>query len=157
MTNNLCPCGSAKQFEHCCQVIIRGEKKAKNAEQLMRSRYSAYAKAEAQYLFDTYATPSQQDLSVKDIADWAQENTWLRLTVHRHDPLSTPAQVEFSAFYLNQDRVYEMRECSNFVVEQGSWCYLDGDIIKHEEVALVKRNDACPCLSGKKYKKCCGR
>jgi SEC-C motif-containing protein len=35
----LCRCGSKKESKECCELIIRGTKEAKTAEELMRSRY----------------------------------------------------------------------------------------------------------------------
>ena len=32
----------------------------------------------------------------------------------------------------------------------------DADMQKPAQSAKVKRNESCPCGSGKKYKKCCG-
>ena len=34
--------------------------------------------------------------------------------------------------------------------------YRDSKTVRHEEVK-IGRNEACPCGSGKKYKKCCGK
>ena len=150
-----CPCCSGSDYSICCQPFLLGSQKPENAEQLMRSRFTAYSECNAQYIFETYTSDSQKTTAVSDIEEWAKENKWLRLAVHQHNPLSDPAQVEFSAFYLNKDYLYEMRECSNFFKENGQWRYHDGDIIKHAQIARIKRNDECPCLSGKKYKKCC--
>ena len=38
-----CPCCSGKPFAECCEPVIAGARKATSAEELMRSRYSAYA------------------------------------------------------------------------------------------------------------------
>ena len=152
-----CPCCSGESFANCCQPVISGNTPAATAEKLMRSRFSAYAICDAQYLLDTYTHKQQAELSVEDLAQWAKENIWVKLTIHEHLPMTPPAQVEFSAFYINNDRLYEMRERSNFIKEDSLWRYLDGDIIKHENISTIKRNDSCPCLSGKKYKKCCGK
>ena len=51
-----CPCGSELSYAECCEPVIKGEKAAETAEQLMRSRYSAYVKTEIDYLLDL--TPS---------------------------------------------------------------------------------------------------
>ena len=45
--------------------------------------------------------------------------------------------------------------------KDGTWYYVDGEVIKpatsvHQQ-PKVGRNDPCPCGSGKKFKKCCGR
>lgn len=45
MNEKLCPCCSGKNYEECCQPVINGTKKAETPVELMRARYSAYAKA----------------------------------------------------------------------------------------------------------------
>ncbi|HVL75240.1 MAG TPA: YchJ family metal-binding protein, partial [Noviherbaspirillum sp.] len=40
-SNKPCPCGG-QNYETCCARYIEGEALAQTAEQLMRSRYSAY-------------------------------------------------------------------------------------------------------------------
>ena len=43
----------------------------------------------------------------------------------------------------------------------GVWRFLDGQIVNpppvRREAPKVGRNDPCPCGSGQKHKKCCGR
>ena len=48
-----CPCGGG-QYESCCAPLHRGEQRASTAEQLMRSRYAAFAKGELEYLLATH-------------------------------------------------------------------------------------------------------
>ncbi|HET6419966.1 MAG TPA: YchJ family metal-binding protein, partial [Geobacteraceae bacterium] len=45
----MCPCGSGRTYEDCCGALIKGASPAGTAEQLMRSRYSAYVKVETDY------------------------------------------------------------------------------------------------------------
>mgnify|MGYP003342658194 CR=1 FL=1 len=45
-----CPCCSGKSYESCCAPVIRGQRKAASAEELMRSRYSAYALGEIDWV-----------------------------------------------------------------------------------------------------------
>ena len=52
MDENKCPCLSGKNYADCCEGIIKGTKKAETAEALMRARYSAYAKAEVEFIMD---------------------------------------------------------------------------------------------------------
>tara|TARA_B110000881_G_C18489697_1_gene471098 strand:- start:468 stop:968 length:501 start_codon:yes stop_codon:yes gene_type:complete len=165
----LCPCGTKKSYNECCLPVITKNKLAQSPEQLMRSRYSAYSQNMAQYIFNTYAKSSQSEQSVEEIAQWGESCRWVKLTIHQVSPLesntTTSAQkiptVHFSAFYLIKDTLFELSERSRFVKEETSdeiieWRYLNGDIIKHEEIARIKRKDNCPCDSGKKFKKCCG-
>jgi len=42
--NQMCPCGSQKTYESCCGNFHSGLALPETAEELMRSRYSAYVK-----------------------------------------------------------------------------------------------------------------
>ena len=50
--NTLCPCGSRQKYKKCCQVYHKGAS-AKTALLLMKSRYSAYAVGDANYIVKT--------------------------------------------------------------------------------------------------------
>ncbi len=151
-----CPCGSKVTFSECCLPLINGDCIANTAEQLMRSRYSAYASRKYQYIVDTYAYAQQQKINVDDIKESANEQKWVKLVIHRTQESAMPAEVEFSAYYLIDDNLYELRENSKFVKEAGMYRYVDGEIMVSDKVKSIKRNDSCPCDSGKKFKKCCG-
>ena len=77
-----CYCCSSKPFDECCEPFIKGDKHPTSAKQLMRSRFSAYATAHYQYIFETYTKEKQQGLSVEDLAQSAQGATWFALKVH---------------------------------------------------------------------------
>ena len=49
-----CPCLSGMSYESCCEPLHREKQRAATAEQLMRSRYSAFALAEVDYLIATH-------------------------------------------------------------------------------------------------------
>jgi len=149
-----CPCGLNKNFETCCSEIINGNTAA-TAEQLMRSRYSAYATNNVQYIFDTYESASREEQCLDDIALWAKQCKWIALNVISTSTNGNKATVEFSAKYLQKSKLYQLHENSRFIKTDGNWYYLDGDIISHTELAKIKANDLCPCNSGKKFKKCC--
>ncbi|PKG81939.1 SecC motif-containing protein [Colwellia sp. 75C3] len=164
----LCPCGSTLLFNTCCQLFITQKQSPSTPEQLMRSRFSAYATKAGQYIFDTYGAMPQLEQSVNDIQTWADECLWLALVIHK----STESTVEFSAYYIVDNTLYELREKSNFTLEKGQWRYIDGDITAHNELTFnngtstIKRNDICPCnkfptawsaKKGKKFKNCCAR
>ena len=159
----LCPCGSERAYTQCCQAIILAETPANSPEQLMRSRYSAYAKKQAEYIYLTYALSSRAEQSIDDIAQWAAQTSWLKLIIHhasdyQKDLASTgTAQVEFSAFYQHQGRIWQMRERSNFIIEENAWRYLDGDVCDSKALNKPKRNELCFCASEKKFKHCCAK
>lgn len=175
-----CYCGSNKDFSDCCQQYLVNKTKPKCAEQLMRSRFSAYATNNAQYIYDTYANNSKASQSVDDIKEWSKACVWLALQVHsfEENSLNNEANieqfVEFSAFYVNENKLCVLREKSRFIQEVQCndnkdtlhWRYIDGDIITHHELTSIKRKDICPCnqfptawsiKKGKKFKQCCGK
>ena len=73
MTPNNCYCGSSEPFESCCNLYINGAQKAPTALALMKSRYSAYATHQADYLLET--THSSQRNTVFEIRDFALGNS----------------------------------------------------------------------------------
>jgi SEC-C motif-containing protein len=158
----LCPCGSTLLFIDCCQLFITHKKSPSRPEQLMRSRFSAYATKNGQYIFDTYGDKPQKKQLIQDIQSWAEECLWIALKIHE----AKEDIVEFSAFYIVDNTLCELRERSNFSLEQGLWRYIDGEITLHTEIQTIKRNEICPCNNydsawsvkkGKKFKHCCGK
>lgn len=153
----LCGCGSGRPGTHCCAPIIAGEQPAETAEQLMRSRFVAYASGQTDYLLASWhssSRPAQLQLPLNIC--------WRRLQVLSTEPADASADadsawVEFKAVYQQQGMLGFMHERSRFVREDGAWRYIDGQPLSSEPVALnsLKRNDPCFCGSGKKFKKCC--
>jgi len=97
-----------------------------NAEALMRSRYTAYVLANADYLKATW----HPDYLPQSFALDDQERVqWLGLQVKRQ-ALSDDnhASVEFVARYKINGRAQRLHEVSRFVREQGRWFYLDGAV-----------------------------
>ncbi|WP_185962560.1 YchJ family protein [Thalassomonas sp. M1454] len=161
-TNSIqsCPCGSKQEFKNCCQPFINKTAIPQTPEQLMRSRYSAYAVKDAEYILATYALSKQVDNALNEIKEWAQQTKWLALKIltpssKKLEKNGQYDHVEFIADYLVADEVWQMHERSRFIQEEGQWSYLDGDIISHECIKTVTRNSPCPCGSARKYKRCC--
>ena len=118
-----CYCGTASSFENCCQPVIEGIRTAAAAEELMRSRYSAYCIQAADYLVATTHSSTRKFHKKSDILDWSKANTWLKLEIIS----STENTVAFKAFYLDERLNAQMhQEKSTFVFENGYWYYVDG-------------------------------
>ena len=90
----------------------------------MRSRYSAYATGETEYLLATWhpsTRPSALELE--------PGTRWYRLDIlsrTRGGLLDTEGTVEFRASYRHDGEAGAQHELSRFVRENGSWFYLDG-------------------------------
>ncbi len=158
----LCPCGSGMQYEQCCELFISGTKKAESAEQLMRSRYSAYVQKEVDYIVETVVPNQQKDIDKKGIQDWAEKTTWTKLEILNCAPDSKNSDihtVEFVAHYHEAGVYGKHHEIGVFKRVNSQWYYEDSKFPKPEQVVRSQpktpRNAPCPCGSGKKYKKCC--
>ncbi len=159
-----CPCGSGTNYDACCEPLIKGEKKAETAEQLMRSRYTAYAKVEMDYIFNTTHKDQRTDFDPKESKRWAEESDWQSLKIietHEGGPDDTTGSVEFLANYIQDGTEYDHHEIATFVKEGDIWFFEDGQPVKPRpvvrEMPKIGRNDPCHCGSGKKFKKCCMR
>ncbi|WP_151798071.1 YchJ family protein [Acinetobacter bereziniae] len=153
MSNLFCPCGSA-QYSQCCQPLHSGQKKAQTAEQLMKSRYSAFAKQEIAYIVATTALGQQQALDVQAIVAWSKSNHWLKLeVVQAKEKLDkNHAQVEFKAHFHDGQQTQIHHEVSHFVYHVGQWYFLDPTTDQQ-----VTMKQPCICGSTKKFKQCCAQ
>jgi len=119
-----CYCGNSLSFQDCCEPYIKGIKKAPTCETLMRSRYSAYATAEADYLITTTHLSTRKLYKKSDILAWSKNNKWLKLEVL----VSTETTVTFKAYYLDENLKAQVHyEHSTFKLENGLWFYVDGE------------------------------
>jgi len=145
----VCPCSSGKNFEDCCQPLLFGLKHATSAQELMRSRYSAYTTSNGKYLVDTTAKENRFEGDAALIVDHAKSITWIKLEILHADE----KEVEFRAYYQNnEDKRYHVHhEISTFIFENDKVYYHSGKLLEDK----IARNEPCPCDSGKKYKKCC--
>ena len=158
-----CPCGSGKTYEQCCEAFIKGEQLPETAEQLMRSRYSAHAKQEIPYLYQTIHPNYRKDWNEQDVTAWSQNAVWQGLDiVFTEAGSATDDQgiVEFVARFSMKGDQMSHHERAVFEKIENRWYFKDGEFMKpkqaRRETPKVGRNEPCPCGSGKKYKKCCG-
>lgn len=119
-----CHCGKPIIYEACCARLHRGERAA-DAEELMRSRYSAYVLGLESYVHDTWH-PSTRPHNLE--LDSSPAMQWIGLEVRHFKQGEGKATVEFVARYKLNGRAHRLHEISVFVFEQGRWFYLDGTI-----------------------------
>ena len=127
-----CPCGSGCSYSDCCGPLHQGEAKAQTAEQLMRSRYSAYAKGDVEYLLATH--PDDQTRPAerrRDLRTSCRQTRWLGLTIlevtagGREDCEGT---VRFEAQFSAGGQRGTLQETSLFQrvshAQAGDWLYI---------------------------------
>jgi SEC-C motif-containing protein len=127
--NILCVCGSKKRSAECCSAIIEGKRNALTAEELMRSRYVAFTKANVDYLMRSHHSTTRPLKDRKNIEHWAKSVQWMGLTILKtSDGKETDnrGMVEFRALYLEEGELREIHENSLFVREEGLWTYTSG-------------------------------
>lgn len=145
-----CFCGAKQSFQQCCEALIKGKNKAESPEQLMRSRYSAFATQNESYLRETWHTETcPDDLSLPS----EQEQKWLKLVIHESREKGAQGQVHFTASALQGKNALVLSERSLFLKEGGRWLYHSG-VCEVKEYTM-SRNQACLCGSLKKFKRCC--
>jgi len=145
-----CPCLSGTPYSICCQPLHEDKKIAHSAEQLMRSRYSAFYLGKIDYLIATLHSEKRQANDAQILKNTIEQTQWLGLKIVNHKAKDLTATVEFIAYFQGEP-VGQLHERSNFIKDNNRWFYVDG-----EQLAPIKlsRNECCFCGSGKKLKRC---
>ncbi|MFK7794767.1 MAG: YchJ family protein [Gammaproteobacteria bacterium] len=125
--NSLCPCGKAKPLDQCCGLFHSGKQYAKTPEQLMRSRYSAYALGGlGEYLLNTWHPAMVKDLKAESLSENSQ--MWVKLEVLSKTQKSDEGTVEFKAYFINEKGNEEiLYEKSYFQRISGKWLYVGAE------------------------------
>ncbi|MRN37714.1 SEC-C motif-containing protein [Neisseria sp. N95_16] len=149
----ICPCQSQRAYADCCQPFHAQQKLPVTAEELMRSRYSAYTLQNIDYIVQTTVPSQQKLLDTADMLAWSRETDWQGLDVLKHIPNigKNHAQVEFIAHFQGAGEAQHHHELSAFVKIDGRWYFID------PTVPLPTMKQPCICGSDKKFKACCGQ
>lgn len=123
-----CPCGSEKNYSQCCGLYHSGAEVAPTPEALMRSRYSAFAKNQMQYLRDTTDPQTLDQIDDEANKEWAERAKFLKLEILHAEEKGTKGTVEFKAFYTVDDEEYVHHEVSTFRKQAGQWFFKAGKI-----------------------------
>jgi SEC-C motif-containing protein len=128
-----CPCGGGV-YADCCEPFHLGQSLPATAEQLMRSRYSAFSRNLIDYLIETH--PSPEPLAERRQALKASNRgvRWTQLRISAREAGGEgdlSGRVSFEAQYRQAGQTHVLRECSRFGREggvlEGRWLYLDGE------------------------------
>ncbi|WP_159944396.1 MULTISPECIES: YchJ family protein [unclassified Nocardiopsis] len=118
-----CPCGGPGAYRDCCAPLHRGGERAATAERLMRSRYSAFAVGDRDYLLRSWHPDTRPQYLDLDPA-----TVWRRLEVLSTTggtPFHNEGTVAFRAVYRENGREGALEEHSRFTRHGGNWVYLD--------------------------------
>ena len=129
-----CPCDLGAVYFECCGRFHAGalHLQAPDASTLMRSRYSAYVLGLHSYLLQTWhpgSRPESLDATPPGLR-------WLGLEVQATARQGTnAATVRFVARSKLAGRAHRLLETSRFVLEDGRWYYVNGDV--NEELKAI--------------------
>lgn len=112
-----CPCGATSYDEHC-GPLHRGERQAATPEELMRSRFSAYAVGAPDYVWRTWHPRARPEHVHPD-----PSTRWTRLEVLE----AVDDVVEFRAYFVGPAGPGVLHERSRFEQRAGRWFYLEGE------------------------------
>lgn len=133
--NSFCPCGSQKKYKKCCRVFHYGESTVSNALELMKSRYSAFAAYEPDYIINTthrdnaeYTTDTES--WKKDIHDFCDHSDFKGLEIVNFEDGESEAYVTFKANIFQGAIDSSFIEKSKFVKANNLWLYHSGEIIE---------------------------
>ena len=125
----ICPCGSKKKYSVCCQPYHNNKAVPETAEQLMRSRYSAFAKKQLNYLIDTHHPAYFDPTGIQSIQNTFSQCQWTGLTIlNKTAGLKDDIKgtVKFKADFYEDGQVQSMVEDSTFVKMDDRWFYQSG-------------------------------
>jgi len=123
----ICPCGSGKDYNACCGRFHNGSMAADTAEALMRSRYSAFAQGEIDYLKSTTWPPYQKHFDQQAHETRSRESVWVGLEVVATEdgsPSDTKGTVTFIARSMVAGEINQQHEKSLFKKKNGRWFYV---------------------------------
>lgn len=123
-SGNTCYCGNNRSFEDCCGPFLSGAGFPSTAEELMRSRYSAYVTKNVPYIIETTSPAFRKYYNPKSILEWAANSTWISLEILS----SSGNRVKFVANYLDETgQLTRHIEDSRFEKIAGRWYFMDGN------------------------------
>jgi len=124
-----CPCGNNKSYEECCKPFINGDKYPETAEQLMRSRYTAFTLGKINYIMSSHQKKTRPYKERNHMQKWMNSVEWLGLVIIKKEAGQIDDNsgiVEFRAIYIEDGQTQVIHEKSLFEREKGNWVYVSG-------------------------------
>lgn len=118
----ICPCNPNKSYKNCCQKAHINIKTVASAEELMRSRYSAFVLADIQHLHKSHhSTTRLSKKEYKELENWTKSVKWVKLEIQN----TTENTVHFKAYFIENGNIEVIEEHSTFCKENNYWVYLN--------------------------------
>ncbi len=124
-----CPCTSKKPYDRCCGPFHGGTAAPETAEQLMRSRFSAYALGKVDYLIATRPETKRSEENREELVLYCKSVSCVALKIVSREQggkADETGVVVFQASLQTNGRRSLHTETSTFEREHGRWVYVDG-------------------------------
>lgn len=132
--NDLCLCKSGKKYKKCCKIFHNNIANPKNALELMRSRYCAFALNLSEYIIKT-SHKENQDYT-NDILNWKKDIEEFSLyTEFKNLEILDFQEDQFESFVTFKATIFQDKEDvsfiekSRFLKENNIWLYIDGKFL----------------------------
>ena len=122
--NSPCPCGSGQKYKKCCERYHKGLI-AKSAVELMKSRYSAFAVGDINFIIKT--STFQKDFD--ELKSFSKACEFQKLEVLESSEKEKEAFVKFRATLFCDSKDSSFTEKSYFVKRDGKWFYDRGEVL----------------------------
>lgn len=130
----------------------------------MRSRCAAFATRSIDWIIESEIPESRAYTDRRATEEWIMGSTWKGMRVietQQGGVDDDQGLVEFKAFLQQDGKDVEHHEIASFRKVDGAWYFVDGVEVKPGPFRRLRpkigRNQICPCGSGKKHKRCCGK
>lgn len=117
----------------------------------MRSRYTAFAKGNVDYILSSHDPETAEEVVREEVEVWSRESDWMGLEILRTEaggPDDQEGTVDFVARYKLKGLTTQHRERAEFRKREGKWVFVDGNDIPAEQ----KPKAAAKWVGGKKNK-----
>lgn len=136
--NDLCLCKSDKKYKRCCKIFHEDIALPKNALELMRSRYCAFALNLSEYIIKTTHKDNPDFRSdilswQRDISEFSINTDFRNLEILNFIDGEIDGNVEsfvtFKATLFQNKQDISFVEKSRFLKEDSVWFYVDGKFL----------------------------
>lgn len=99
----------------------------------MRSRYSAFAEKDLNYIFETTHPQAQAEFDLPGTKEWAEQSKFVKLEILKATDEGNKGIVEFKAHFHDKDNnLHIHHEMSQFRKVSGTWYFRDGRIVQEK-------------------------
>jgi SEC-C motif-containing protein len=134
-SNDFCPCGSLKKYKKCCKIFHDRVNFPKTALELMKSRFSAFAVCNPEYIISTTHKKNPDFTSdskswSQDIVNFSKNTKFDKLEILDFIDEEIESFVTFRATLFQKDVDVSFIEKSRFLKEGNNWLYVDGEFFE---------------------------